>query len=246
MPAGLYVDGESFLHRTGALAKLPALVCWFVVALTADRFTTLVPLLVMFVLLFALTGTFGVLARFARFMILLLVMCAVLWSFFSRSGAGLREGGVVGLRLAVMLTMGLLMLACTRIEDVSSALRRIGVPFRAAFALTLAFRLVPLFGEALASIVQAQRCRGLDPGEGGPITRIRRHLPLMVPLILSSLRSADRLAMALESRGFGMRGEGARTSIIESRFGAAEAALVAVSGGAAAAVVALVLWGHRV
>ncbi len=236
------MPGGSFLHRADALAKLPGLVLWFVVALLAGRIPTLLALIALCAGLFAWTGTIDLAVRFGRFVLLLVVMCALLWSVFS-PGAGLREGGVVGMRLAVMLLMGLILLGSTRIEELSMALCRCGVPFPAAFALTLAFRLVPLFGEALSSIVTAQRCRGLDPGEGGPITHIRRHLPLLVPLVLSSLRSADRIALALESRGLGMRADGQRTSIIEARFGSGEILLVCVSAAAAATAVWLAVAG---
>jgi energy-coupling factor transport system permease protein len=123
----------------------------------------------------------------------------------------------------------------------ASGLQRMGLPFMAAFSLTLAFRLLPLFAGSGAIIVQAQACRGLDVREGSVVARLRRYLPLLVPLVLSSLRTADGLAVALESRGLGMRPT--RTSVIESRLGATEAALVAISVAALAATAALRLSG---
>jgi hypothetical protein len=40
--------------------------------------------------------------------------------------------------------------------------RALGVPYRAGFVLTLAFRLVPVFLDAALTVRDAQRCRGLD------------------------------------------------------------------------------------
>ena len=111
----------------------------------------------------------------------------------------------------------------------------------AAFSLTLAFRLLPLFTTTASTIVSAQACRGLDIRQGGIVRRMGRYLPLLVPLVLSSLRSADALSAALESRGLGM-GPG-RTFVTEGRFGLRDALQVALSTGLAAVVVFLKISG---
>src|SRR5206468_3908909 len=67
---------------------------------------------------------------------------------------------------------------------------------------TLAFRLVPVFFDAALAVVQAQRCRGLELGRGGIVARLRRFVPILVPVLIGALRRADRMAMALELRGF--------------------------------------------
>ena len=51
-------------------------------------------------------------------------------------------------------------------------------------------------------MVQAQRSRGLDVSTGGMLQRIRKYVPLVVPLIGHALRQTNLLAMALESKGF--------------------------------------------
>src|SRR6266851_3729146 len=56
------------------------------------------------------------------------------------------------------------------------------VPYRVGFAISLAFRLVPLFIDSAVTIVDAQRLRGYDFNEGGPFERIRRYVPVVVPV----------------------------------------------------------------
>jgi energy-coupling factor transport system permease protein len=51
-------------------------------------------------------------------------------------------------------------------------------------------------------VVQAERCRGLEFGRGGLVQRLRRFVPVIVPVFIGALRRADRMAMALELRGF--------------------------------------------
>jgi energy-coupling factor transport system permease protein len=109
----------------------------------------------------------------------------------------------MGLRFNVMLFAGMVFAATTRVEDFTAALCMVGLPYRVSFALSLAFRLVPTFMETTTTIAQAQRCRGLDLDSGGLLARTRKYVPLMVPVFMMAIRSADNLAMALESKGFG-------------------------------------------
>jgi energy-coupling factor transporter transmembrane protein EcfT len=107
-------------------------------------------------------------------------------------------------------------LTCTPIEDIAYGLNRLGMPYVASFALSLAFRLTPLFLQAGQQIALAQRARGLDLDRGGPLRRLRGYLPILVPVLLGGLRRADQLAVALELRGFGRPGK--RTALPDYRF----------------------------
>lgn len=139
------------------------------------------------------------------------------------------------LRVTAVFLFGLLFLATTRIEETVHALETFRVPRRLAFALGLAFRLVPLFLASAAAIVEAQEARGLDLRVGPLGARLRRYVPILIPIFMTSLRSADQMAMALEARGFGASGP--RTRLRRYRFGAADAAGLALG----AAFVALSL-----
>jgi energy-coupling factor transport system permease protein len=156
-----------------------------------------------------------------RVRVVLLLLCvfgAALWPLFVREGApvlslgaffltaeGILYGAALGIRLAAMVMAGVVFISTTSIEEFAAGLRRLGLPFPVSFAFSTAFRLVPTFLGSAASVVQAQRSRGLDLESGGPVARLRRHLPLLVPIFVNAVRSSDLLAMALESRGFGRR-----------------------------------------
>jgi len=137
-----------------------------------------------------------------------------------------------GLRVTTIVLFGLLFLATTRIEEAIAALRAVGVPYVVAFTLGLAFRLVPLFLQSAASIVEAQRARGLDLESGGLRARLRKYVPVLVPIFMTSLRGADRMAIALEARGFraGPRRTSYRRYALAARDAAAAAAIAAAFG----------------
>ncbi len=66
-----------------------------------------------------------------------------------------------------------------------------------------ALRLIPTIVGMGFTIGQAQRSRGLDLESGNIIRRIRKYLPLLVPVFVSTIRSTNDFSMALESKGFG-------------------------------------------
>src|SRR5882757_498816 len=109
-----------------------------------------------------------------------------------------------GIKLAELLATSVLFLSTTKIEEFTYGLQRMRVPYRVGFAISLAFRLVPLFIDSAVTIVDAQRLRGYDFNQGGPFERIKRYVPVVIPVFMGALRKANNMAMALEARGFGV------------------------------------------
>ena len=111
----------------------------------------------------------------------------------------------MAIKLATFLAVGTVFLSTTKIEEFAYALTRVGVPYKLGFTMTLAFRLVPVFLDSAATVVQAQRCRAFNFEEGSILQRMRRYIPVIVPVFMGALRRADGMAMALEARGFQSR-----------------------------------------
>jgi energy-coupling factor transport system permease protein len=109
----------------------------------------------------------------------------------------------MAIKLSTFLATGILFLSTTRVEEFAFALTSLGVPYRLGFTMTLAFRLVPLFLDAAITVIQAQRCRGLDVHSGRVTERVRRTVLVLIPVFMGALRRAEHMAMALEVRGFG-------------------------------------------
>lgn len=147
--------------------------------------------------------------------ILLFCYSVVLWPFFINGTTpvpwldvvgvteeGLMVGLGMGLRLLTMVWAGIWLLSVTAIEELAINFERLGLPGRASFAFSLAFRWVEILLGAGVGVVQAQRARGLDVGAGEITERLKNYVPLVVPLIGQALRQTYVLAMALESKGF--------------------------------------------
>ena len=241
----LYLDHESPVHRLDPRTKLLLLLGSFVAAVLFSRPA---PLAWLFLLLLAYGATAGVLGNLWRIWTLLGTIAGITILTWGLAAPGstpvvwrlTREGLAFGLAAALkidgMIVAGLIFLSATRTEEIVLALIRLRVPFQAAFAFSLAIRMVPtILGTAL-TVTEAQRSRGLDLRRGGPIRRLRSHIPLLVPILLHTLRSTDQLAKALESRGFGATRE--RGSYLEIGFHGRDAVALLLGSALLAAFIA--------
>ena len=160
----------------------------------------------------------------------------VVWTIFYR-GPGAAEtyrpsvpgfvfGLGMGLKLSCFLLLNVVLLSTTRVEELTSAFTRLGLPYRVGFTLTLAFRLVPVFVDSAATVLQAQRCaawRRAARGRGAaPAT-----VPVIVPVFIGALRRADQMAIALDMRGFSLPGP--RRALLERPVGARDLVVLAVA-----------------
>ena len=82
--------------------------------------------------------------------------------------------------------------------------------------MTIALRFIPTLMDETDKIMMAQKARGADFDNGGLIQKAKSLIPLLVPLIVSSFRRADELAMAMESRAY--RGGAGRTRMKQLKF----------------------------
>lgn len=249
MESSLYVDKGSQLHRLDPRAKLFGLIGVFVLALVFNHPGYLAGVMALVLAAGTMGRSLGNVKRTIKLLVILFAVSTVLWTVFVHGPTvifrlgpiyGTREsllyGIGMGLRLTSMIIAGLVFLSTTMVEEFTLGLRRLGVPFAISFALSTAFRLVPTLVGTASTVAEAQKARALDLESGGLITRTRKHLPLLLPILGYAIRSTDLLAMALESKGFGARAH--RTSYLELKMKAADYFLLLAS----VALIAVCFW----
>lgn len=102
--------------------------------------------------------------------------------------------------LAISTALGLFTLTTDPHAFVLDLERR-GVPPRLAFVAVATVEAVPIMAERATVIAESQRARGLDT-EGGVRGRLGGILPIVGPMILSSLTDVEERSLALETRAF--------------------------------------------
>lgn len=222
----LYLDKETILHRLDPRTKLILLLCSFVMALLFKNLYAL-GFVALLVLAYGIAGrALSNLKRIRVILIMIFLLSIVLWSFSFQGGItklfgpvtleGVMFGVGTGLKFITMITSGMIFLSTTKMEEISLGLVKLKVPYRGAFAFSTALRLVPMIVSTSYTIVQAQSSRGLDLKSGNIIQRTKKYVPLLIPTILSVIRSTNVFAMALESKGFGYTDE--RTNYLNIAF----------------------------
>lgn len=89
-------------------------------------------------------------------------------------------------------------------------LKYLKVPvYEIALMLSIALRFVPTLLDETQKIMNAQRSRGVNFGEGKLLDQIKAVIPLLIPLFVSAINRAEDLATAMEARGY--RGGEGRT-----------------------------------
>ena len=100
------------------------------------------------------------------------------------------------------------------IESLLSPLKKIHVPIHDfAMMMTIALRFIPTLIEETDKIMNAQKSRGADFSTGGLIKRAKALIPVLIPLLVSSFKRADELAIAMECRCY--RGGKGRTKFVK-------------------------------
>ena len=92
-------------------------------------------------------------------------------------------------------------------NDLALSLMSMKIPYEYAFSFSLAFRFVPTIAQEAGNIQDAQQSRGYEMQTSGFINQIKNLFPLLVPLIVCSIKRAFNVAEALESRAFGSQKE---------------------------------------
>ena len=94
------------------------------------------------------------------------------------------------------------------VESLLKPFARLKVPaYEIGLMLSLSLRFVPTLMDDTTRIMNAQRARGVDFGEGNLLQKVKSIIPILIPLFASSFKRADALALAMEARGY-QGGEG--------------------------------------
>lgn len=107
------------------------------------------------------------------------------------------------MRVAVFILASRLFLIFTSPSDIVTAFSQFKVPMEITTAISVAFGYLPELAQQVTTIMEAQRSRGWKTGSKNPITAVKGFIPIVIPLILRSMVTAEFLATAITSRGFG-------------------------------------------
>ncbi|WP_460681748.1 ATP-binding cassette domain-containing protein [Nesterenkonia populi] len=155
--------------------------------------------------------------------------------FTTVSTGSLELGAALGLRAFAIVLPSVIILSTTDPTDLADSLaQQLRLPARFVLGALAAMRLMGLLAEHWTTLGQARRARGIG-AKKGLFGRIAGTLSQAFGLLVQAIRTATRLAVTMESRGFGA---GPRTWARPARL-APQDSLVVLAGAAIAAAATL-------
>ncbi len=132
------------------------------------------------------------------------IITVLLWPvIYTPRLQGLLFGVSFGFRLLTFALFTFLLLMTTSQRDLILGFVRMGLPYEFGLTVSIALRYIPTLYLLAGSIMDAQKSRGWEMEKGNMVTRLRRTTVILIPLLISSLKTAHELSIALESRALG-------------------------------------------
>lgn len=136
----------------------------------------------------------------------------ILWSygFLRITETGLTQAWMIFLRFILIISFSTLLTLTTTPLSLSDAVESLLKPLvifkvpahEIGLMLSLSLRFVPTLMDDTTRIMNAQKARGVDFGEGNLAQKVKSIIPILIPLFASSFKRADALALAMEARGY--------------------------------------------
>uniref|UniRef100_UPI00403F1176 energy-coupling factor transporter transmembrane component T n=1 Tax=Candidatus Enterococcus willemsii TaxID=1857215 RepID=UPI00403F1176 len=124
-----------------------------------------------------------------------------IWWFISYSQLGLDNSINLSSRIVAISSIIIWFFQVTSVKDIIFALEKARMSKKITFVIAATIQLIPQMTKLSQTITDAQRARGIET-EGSVFTRIKAFIPMMGPLVLTSIQQTDERVLTLEARGF--------------------------------------------
>lgn len=223
LPAGMYQQGNSVIHKLNSTVKVLLLIILLaavVAANTLPGYGVLIVFTAVIVLLshIGIKSAVGGIVRMIWFFIIIFIMnlcffqserAWITFWIFSPSYDGMMQGIKVVVRVALIMIFCNILNVTTppveitrAMENMMSPLRIIRVPtHQLALILSVAIQFIPTLFEEADMIKKAQTARGARFDSRKFRDKAGAVIPMVVPIFISAFRRADELSLAMEARG---------------------------------------------
>jgi len=219
----LYIDRDSPLHRLNPFTKLVLTFALILIAFLGPGYylATAIFILVLIPLSFwgRIWPSLRLLLPFFGFLFVMQslfypggqTVLVNLW-IFSVKAEGVGFAYLTATRILVVVASFLVFLLSTHPSTLMTDLARRGLPSPLIYVIVSTLQIIPQMRVKAETIIDAQRSRGLDT-QGSLRKRVRALLPLVGPLVFSSLVDVEERAIAIEARAFSAKRP--KTSLVE-------------------------------
>lgn len=214
MNIDFYLDIDTVIHRMDGRTKILLFLFSFVALVLFEDPLFILPLVSLILLQNLLARAWRNIWRIRALLTILTLSSVIMWNVFASGEThlfwfvdleSLKYSLARTMVMVFMIISGLNLLSTTRNEELVLGMIKLGLPYRVGFAVSTSLRMVPTIASNIHTISQAQRSRGLDLESGNVLERLKKYIPLLIPVFISTIRSTNVFGMALEAKGFGAR-----------------------------------------
>lgn len=133
------------------------------------------------------------------------------WSFIELTLEGLLNGIRFVWRIVLLVLLASILTFTTKpltlsygLEKLLSPLSKLNVPVEQfSLMIVIAIRFIPTIVQELDRILLAQKARGLDLADLPLPKRMLSYIPILVPLLFTTIQRAEQLTNAIDARAYG-------------------------------------------
>ena len=201
-----FLKKKTFIHDLDPRTKLLLAITYTIQSLL---YTELIPLLIIFISLIPVILIGKLQKQWLKsikgmlFFYIIIILLNTL--FIPINGFSFSLSMII--RISIMITAFSIFFLTVDPNDLALSFISMKLAYEFAFSFSLAFRFVPTIANEAQNIMDAQQSRGYEMQKKGLINQVKNLFPLLVPLIISSIKRAFNVAEALESRAFGSNKE---------------------------------------
>ena len=214
----LYVDKGSWLNKMHPYTKLLYIVTAIIIPLIGGKLWLFPVMIVCSLCLLASGKVVKKAVPLVAFSFTLIVVIFLIQGLFNHDNVtalfsvGIitfyKEGILFAVRIGcnilnMLLSFGIFVLT-TSPQELVDELEKSGFSPKLGYVINSVFQILPQMMAAKDTITDAQRSRGMET-EGNLMVRMKAFLPLISPVVMSSLINTRERAIALDVRGFGRK-----------------------------------------
>lgn len=219
-----YSYEETVLSRIDPRSKIITCIMYIVPAILLN---TVTELLLIFTPVLINLGLGKALQKYLKSLVLLSPFLALI-TILNYFTMGSIESAIIPVtRLVILIGILDIFFLTTDPDNFILTLESLRLPLSISLSFALALRFIPAMVTQINEIIEAQLSRGLRLDKGNFLTRIRHYIPIIVPLVILSIKRSIEVAESLEIRGVHPKAN--RTRYIELRFTSRDYIYIAIN-----------------
>ncbi len=221
---GQFYDAKSPVHKCDPRVKILLMIAFIVLIFVSFNFYSLLLSTASAVAVILISRVpIKLFLKNLKAIWIILAFTAIINLFYSSEGKVLIDfwkieittGGIsravfMALRIVLLIFISSVLTYTTTPNSLTDAIESLLLPLKFiglksavhtfAMMMTIALRFIPTLIEEAEKIMNAQKARGADLENGSLMQRVKALIPILIPLLISSVRRAYELAEAMECR----------------------------------------------